>query len=344
MVRTTISHVVNDCSESVKTDHLSNQFPLHSVAAGRAHRLVVTSEGQPYTWGRNESGQLGLGQDPSFCSRDTISDFAFATIEQPIRIDCFSGHTVEQVWCGGDCSFAWTRQGVLYSWGSNTFGQLGQGHELPQVSSPQTVVGLDCSKLTALACGKTHVLSIVDGVVWAWGRGVHGQLGFGGFVARQTVPRLALNLSVRVSMAAGDGIDDGGGAGKGNANQGDVPLTVACGDAHSAVLTASGRLYTFGSNVYGQLGHSRPVARPRVGPPRTQSAEALARKRRPKAMDMSMAQLEETYRKGGGSLGCRLSKSQLIRYHASLQRGTTKHHVFVQQVQKPRRMIAFGGV
>lgn len=35
-----------------------------AIGAGRAHRLAVTSEGQPYTWGRNEAGQLGLAQDP----------------------------------------------------------------------------------------------------------------------------------------------------------------------------------------------------------------------------------------------------------------------------------------
>lgn len=121
---------------------------------------------------------------------------------EPVRIDVFSGHTVERVWCGGDCSFAWTRAGTLFSWGANTFGQLGQGHERPIVPSPQTVVGMDCSKVTELACGGSHTVAICDGVVWAWGRGVHGQLGFGGFAAKQRVPRLALNLGVITLLAA----------------------------------------------------------------------------------------------------------------------------------------------
>jgi X-linked retinitis pigmentosa GTPase regulator len=35
----------------------------------------------------------------------------------------------------------------------------------------------------------------------------------------------------------------------------DSVVEVACGDEHSAVVSSSGRLYTFGSNDWGQLGH-----------------------------------------------------------------------------------------
>ncbi|CAL9698436.1 unnamed protein product [Knipowitschia caucasica] len=34
----------------------------------------------------------------------------------------------------------------------------------------------------------------------------------------------------------------------------DVPLKVACGDEHTAVITDNGKLYVFGSNNWGQLG------------------------------------------------------------------------------------------
>lgn len=124
-----------------------------------------------------------------------------------------------------------------------------------------------------------------------------------------------------------------------------TPVAVACGDNHSAVLTDGGLLYTFGSNVFGQLGHAPPSRRPQVGPPRAKSANALARGRRPKAMDLSMADLEQTYRRGGGSFGCRLSKSQMIRFHTSLNKGgARKPKAFLEDLHTPKKMVAFGGI
>ncbi|XP_015760030.1 PREDICTED: X-linked retinitis pigmentosa GTPase regulator-like isoform X1 [Acropora digitifera] len=46
----------------------------------------------------------------------------------------------------------------------------------------------------------------------------------------------------------------------------DAVVHLACGDEHSAVVTESGKLYTFGSNDWGQLGHGNTVqlSRPKL--------------------------------------------------------------------------------
>ena len=44
----------------------------------------------------------------------------------------------------------------------------------------------------------------------------------------------------------------------------DLIVELSCGDEHTAVVTSSGRMFTFGSNDYGQLGlgHTMPVIKP----------------------------------------------------------------------------------
>lgn len=44
----------------------------------------------------------------------------------------------------------------------------------------------------------------------------------------------------------------------------DTIVDLSCGDEHTAVVTSSGRMFTFGSNDYGQLGlgHTMPVIKP----------------------------------------------------------------------------------
>jgi hypothetical protein len=222
-------------------------------------------------------------------------DYAFAAVPRPWRISQFNGHTVEKIWCAGDCSFAWTRGGMLYSWGSNSFGQLGQGHARDVVPSPRAVVGLDGRKLALLACGGYHTLAVAGGHTWAWGRGLHGQLGTGQFIGSQTVPRLVMVLAL----------------------EGATPMALACGDNHSAAVTDAHKLYTWGCNMYGQLGHGAPMRMsggdPNWGKARPKTADARPRRRRPRPVSAStsFAELEQQYASRGGSLGARLSASKM---------------------------------
>ena len=41
-----------------------------------------------------------------------------------------------------------------------------------------------------------------------------------------------------------------------------LALLVGCGDNHTVLVLDDGKLYSFGSNDFGQLGHSRPRTRP----------------------------------------------------------------------------------
>ncbi len=84
-----------------------------SVAAGGRHSLAATSDGDVYSWGRNASGQLGVGTENS--SR------------APVKVRLPVGVKAVQVVAADEASYALTSQGDVYAWGNNDGGQLGDG-------------------------------------------------------------------------------------------------------------------------------------------------------------------------------------------------------------------------
>jgi len=268
------------------------------VACGSCHCIAVTSEGQPYGWGSDISGQLGLGGPEAGNG---------SVVPNPMLISSFRGHVVEKVWCGGDASFALTSNAALFSWGSNLYGQLGQGHDRTSEATPHSVVALDASKMSCLSVGKMHTLAVVAGTVWSWGRGCHGQLGTG-YNPTMNRPRLVTSID--------------------SVTKGAQMSAVSCGDNHSAAITKDGRLVTWGCNLYGQLGY--PYIDPK-DPYNAGIAEAGAaadnagsaggggkKKKRPKSaggvgLNESVSDLDRRYSRYGGSLGGRLSTPNSLR-------------------------------
>lgn len=283
-----------------------------SLACGSAHCIAVTSEGQPYGWGSDLNGQLGLGGPEAGHG---------SVVPVPVLISSFRGHIVEQVWCGGNSSFALTSKASLFSWGSNLHGQLGQGHDRTSEPTPHSVVALDATKMSFLDVGRMHTLCVVDGTVWSWGRGCHGQLGTG-YNPKMNRPRMVTSIDSTV--------------------KGTAIASVSCGDNHSAALTKDGRMVTWGCNLYGQLGY--PYMDPK-DPYNPGIAEQLAnadaeagrggarrRRRRPQSTggtqsaNESVSELDRRYSRYGGSLGARLSTPQSLRwYHESMKKDESQH-------------------
>lgn len=284
-----------------------------SLACGSAHCIAVTSEGQPYGWGSDLNGQLGLGGPEA--GNGSI-------VPMPVLISSFRGHIVEKVWCGGDSSFAMTSKSSLFSWGSNLYGQLGQGHDRTSEATPHSVVALDATKMSDLAVGRMHTLAVVDGTVWSWGRGCHGQLGTG-YSPTMNRPRLVTSIDAVVKGAA--------------------ITSASCGDNHSAALTKDGQIVTWGCNLYGQLGYPyvdpKDPYNPGIAEQLTSTdAEASRvggrsrrRRRRPQSSgglraNESVSDLNRRYSRYGGSLGGRLSTPQSLRwYHESMKKDESQH-------------------
>ena len=139
--------------------------------------------------------------------------------------------------------------GTLFTWGSNSQGQLGSGAAITvSRSSPGTTAGGGIN-WKQVACGYSFGAAIkTDGTLWTWGANASGQLGDNSAVSKLSPVTTA-----------------GGGT---NWKQ------TACGYFHTAAIKTDGTLWTWGSNNRGQLGANLATNVSRSSPATTAGAGA----------------------------------------------------------------------
>ena len=134
-------------------------------SAGGTHSLAITTDGNLWSWGGNASGQLG----------DGLMTYQDSTV--PILVS--STGNWWRVAAGGYHSLAVRLDGTLWSWGDNTYGQLGNGSLNLPVNSTVTQIGT-ASNWVAVAAGEYASMAVqANGSLWVWGRNDLGQLGLG---------------------------------------------------------------------------------------------------------------------------------------------------------------------
>ena len=206
------------------------------ISAGYAHSLALGSDGNLYSWGGNTYGQLGR----------TISDTTPAA-SLPGIVTPPTGVRFTQFSAGNGYSLALGSDGNLYSWGSNSTGQLGIGvddynsHNAPKKGSMPT----DGTKFTQVSAGYYHSLAIgSDGNVYSWGDGTLGQLG-------RTITNTNTN-----TLYDGKPL-------KVNSPVGVTRFTqVIAGGDNSLGLGSDGNFYSWGSNSKNQLARTPTSATP----------------------------------------------------------------------------------
>jgi len=187
-----------------------------AVAAGAGHNLAVTSTGTVLAWGLNDEGQLG---------NDSTGSSAV-----PVNVSLPVGTKVTAVAVGALHSLALSSTGVVFAWGYNTDGELGDGG----TANSDVPVKLKLpagTRVTAIAAGGYDSLALTStGAVFAWGYNTDGELGNGG-TANSDVP-------VKVKLPAGTKV-----------------TAIAAGELHSLAVTSRGTVLAWGGNNFGQLGN-----------------------------------------------------------------------------------------
>ncbi|KAJ0070220.1 hypothetical protein NL108_002540, partial [Boleophthalmus pectinirostris] len=112
---------------------------------------------QVYGWGYNGNGQLGLGNNGNQLT--------------PCHLVGLQGLCVQQIVSGYAHSLALTDEGLLYAWGSNTYGQLGTGNKSNQLSPVQIMTEKE-RIVEIAACHSTHTSAAKtqSGQIYMWGQ------------------------------------------------------------------------------------------------------------------------------------------------------------------------------
>lgn len=143
------------------------------VSMGYGHTLALAEDGTVWAWGDNKHGQIGQATEKE------------KTYSQPMKLDTLSD--IIQVVAGANTSYALRADGSVWAWGSDQYGNLGQGNERSgddedtfqatpvQVKLPEGIT------ITQLASGRDHVLALNEnGEVYGWGLNFNSQVGYRG--------------------------------------------------------------------------------------------------------------------------------------------------------------------
>uniref|UniRef100_H3HD12 RCC1-like domain-containing protein n=1 Tax=Phytophthora ramorum TaxID=164328 RepID=H3HD12_PHYRM len=198
------------------------QKEIVQIGAGNEHTIALTADGKVLTCGYNDNGQCGQG--------------GTARVSHLSEVPKLGENSISQVHAYNGCehTILVTMEGRAATCGYNYRGQLGHGNTASE-SVPKVVRSLENRIVRLVSCSYYHTVMACeeDGsgqqFLYTFGRNDYGQLGHNDSIDRKVPQHVeALNDQHIVS--------------------------VACGQYHTMVVTATGKAFAFGKNDYGQLG------------------------------------------------------------------------------------------
>jgi len=199
------------------------------AGAGASHSLAVRkSDGSVFGWGSDSAGQLG---DNSAATQQLYPVQAKTTASgNPILVGItgIAGGTAHTIALKSD--------GTVWTWGSNSSGQLGNGGTTSRKLADQVKTSNSAflTGVVSISAGDNFCAAVKsDGTVWAWGDNSLGQIGIGSTTTQK--------YAVQVKLSSGSALTG--------------VSRVMCGSTHTIALKSDGTVWSWGNNANGQLGN-----------------------------------------------------------------------------------------
>ena len=230
---------------------------------GEYHTVTISSDGVVYSFGDNNRGQLGFGNE---CNIDI-------SVPHPI----LSLPKIKQIACGCNFTVCLDYEGAIWSFGKNYLEKLGIIKGIINSKIPQKIV--DIPPVIYVACGSYHVAIITNNSeLWSTGYNNCGQLCLEETTTQLTFKKTRFSNISRISLGRYHSLfqnEDGeiyscgsntkGELGLGHTNHPQIIPTkipnlppnivqFICGYSHNLILDSEGNVLSFGDNYFGQLG------------------------------------------------------------------------------------------
>ena len=213
-------------TSSVTVTALERQF--QSIDIGADFSCGFTNLGRGYCWGLGSVGQLASSADSS-----CFGSSGGGQLPCSISPKRFAGNILEftALQAGGVFGCGITKDKLIYCWGDNTLGELGNGGRGGGAQPTLATVGQ--IRFDSIAVGKTHACALsTTKQVYCWGNDANGELGETPTIHSTTPIPIASTLAFS---------------------------SVTAGDNHSCGISG-GVAYCWGNNDAGQLGNGAPGA------------------------------------------------------------------------------------
>jgi alpha-tubulin suppressor-like RCC1 family protein len=187
------------------------------MSMGSITAAAIKTDGTLWTWGNNDTGQLGVGNKNGSASPlqvGALTDWSSVSVD---TMGVNQGVHVAAI----------KTNGTLWLWGGSSYGKLGIGAGYVNKSSPVQIGAL--TNWSGVSVGAVHTAAVkTDGTLWLWGQASYGKLGFNttsGYLPSPT--QLGTDTNWR---------------------------TVVCGPNNTMAIKTDGTLWVWGFNPYGELG------------------------------------------------------------------------------------------
>ena len=257
---------------------LENGPKIIKIAAGINHSMALDEDGNVYTWGGAAYGQIGNNRKVDANDNNGVACIDTGICSLPVKISGLVGGAlasspkIVDIAGGVYFTIALDENGNVYTWGDNTYGQIGNNRDPSSANnngvtcinnnrcfSPVKISGItggalaSSPSIVSITAGHYYAMAVgEDGSVYAWGRNDYGQLG-----NNQATLAVDNNGVVCVSNTQCDLPIKISGLSGGALASNPTIVTVGGGYYHSVAADEDGNVYAWGRNNWGQLGNNQ---------------------------------------------------------------------------------------
>ncbi|KAJ6230154.1 regulator of chromosome condensation [Anaeramoeba flamelloides] len=203
-----------------KLKAIENLPPMKSIASGYFHFLTISNEEKPrvYGWGASNEHQLGFVNNNS--------------VQKPTLIESLKEKNIEQICCGGYCSFFLNKTtNILFGCGKTKNGRLGKPSIKKENFADLQQLHENVANVFGGHSGHTFIIK-TDGKLYGFGFNHHGELGLGHKNNALTPTQIKLEFPVE-----------------------DISKIILA-SYFTSILTNDGKLYATGSNLKTGIGRN----------------------------------------------------------------------------------------